>query len=411
MKKHTFSLRHWLIILFGFLLFYFYTAAVPDGMNVILPQLAAENGFDYEILLSLATVAGIISVAVVALLGKLCVILGARKMIAVSTIAAAVFFFLYGHASSFPMFVFSLCGVISCANSFAFIGGGALIANWFPTKKGIASGFTAVGAPASSMSSVAIYTASFAAFGFKPTMTVIAAVMAAFAVICFLFLRNTPEECGEYPDSIPPEERSREELSLVSAEPPTYTTVQLLHTPQVWQIGVLIGLYSMVMMGVLGQFVVRHNELPISGTQTILMFTVTSFIGLFGGPLWGRLDARLGTRKAYLLCAFSMILGMGLNFTNVMPLIFVSLPFFGIGATGTHVYLTAWIVTVFGRRNAGAAYSVIFPIQCIVNYLSYAVIALAKVLFGEMRFVYLFFIAALILSMILSLLTKENVKK
>lgn len=411
MKKHPFSLRHWLIILFGFFLYYFYTAAVPDGMNVILPQLAAENQFEYEILLSLTTVAGIISVVAVALLGKLCVVLGARKMIFISIIGAAIFFYLYGHSSSLPMFLISLCGVISCANSFAFIGCGALVSNWFPTKKGIASGYTAIGAPASSMTSVAIYTACFATFGFKPTMTIIAAIMAVFAVICLIFLRDTPEECGEYPDAIPPEERTADELQQIQSEGgPTLSTVRLLKTPQVWLIAVFIGLYSMVMMGVLAQFVVRHNELPIPEAQVIIMFTITSAIGLAGGPIWGRLDARFGTKKAFIICCTSMIIGMTLNFTCILPLVYISLPLFGLGATGTHVYLTAWIVTVFGRRNSSAAYSVIYPIHCVINYLCYVVMAIARILFGEMRFAYLFYIASLILAICLSLLTAKMQK-
>ena len=407
MKKNRFSARHWLIILFGFLLYYFYTAAIPDGMNVILPQIAEGGNLKYETLLSLATVAGIISVVTVALLGKLCVMLGARKMVAISALFSAVFFFVYCHAASLPVFLIGLCGLISCANSFAFIGGGALIANWFPMKKGIAAGYAAIGAPVSSMSSVALYTAAFSKFGFKPTANVIAIVIAVFAVVCFIVLRDTPEECGEWPDSIPPEERTAEELAQVKQEPPTVTTLSLIKTPQVWSIAILVGIYSMVLMGVLAQFVVRHSETTIPETQIVLMFSIASAIGLAGGPLWGTLESRLGTRKGFIICCISIIFGMAINFTNVIPLIWASLPFYGLGATGTHVFLTAWIVTIFGRRNSSAAYSVIYPIHCVVNYLAYALIALAKALFGEMRFAYIFFVAALILSIVLSLVTRK----
>ena len=65
MKKNKFSRRHCLVILFGFLLYYFYTAAIPDGMNVILPQISSSNNLNYDVLLSFATIAGIISTVVV----------------------------------------------------------------------------------------------------------------------------------------------------------------------------------------------------------------------------------------------------------------------------------------------------------------------------------------------------------
>lgn len=341
MRKNRFSGRHWIIILFGFLLYYCYTAGVADGMNVILPRLAEENHFEYEVLLSMTTVAGMVSVIAVALLGKLCVVLGARKMITISALASAVFFFLYSRVTSLPMFIFALCGVISCFCSFAFIGGGALIANWFPTKKGIASGYAAIGAPVSSMTSLTIYTSAFRSLGFKPTMTLASVIMVVFAVICFLVLRDTPEECGKFPDSIPPEERTAEELAQISPEKPTVTTRSLIRTPQVWMIAVLVGIYSMVLMGLLSQFVVRHQEIPVSESQAILMFSVASAIGLISGPVWGGLENRLGTKKAFILCVLAIIFGMAINFTNYMPLVWVSLIFFGSGATGTHVFLTS----------------------------------------------------------------------
>lgn len=408
MKKNKFSRRHWLVILFGFLMFYFYTATIPDGMNVILPQISSVNNLNYDVLLSFASIAGIISTVVVLVLGKLCVILGSRKMIFIGVLASSVFFYLYGHASSVPMFVVALTGLISCANSFAFIGGGALVANWFPTKKGIASGYTSIGAPFSSMTSVTLYTVTFANFGFKPTMTFISIVLAVFAFICLIFLKDTPEECGEYPDNIPPEERSADELKLVDNEGPATGALKLIRTRQVWFIALMVGFYSMTMMGVIGQFVVRHNEIPLPESLTLVMFTVMGVLGLIGGPIWGKLDAKLGTRKGFIVCCLSMILGMLLDFTNILPLMFVALFFFGLGATGTHVFLTAWIVTVFGRRDSSSAYSVIYPIHCMVNYLAYAVIALARIFLGEMRYSYLIYIASLIVSIILSLITKSR---
>lgn len=82
--KHRFSKKHWMIIIFGFILFFLYNAAASDGMNVIVPQLAADRGWNYEYVLSFATLAGVISAVLSIFFGKICEKKGPRFMIGVS---------------------------------------------------------------------------------------------------------------------------------------------------------------------------------------------------------------------------------------------------------------------------------------------------------------------------------------
>ena len=91
-QKNRFSRKHWMIIVFGFILFFMYNAVCSDGMNVIVPRLAAERSWDYEYLLSFATLAGIISCFFAILFGKLGEKKGPRFMIGFCMIASAVFF-------------------------------------------------------------------------------------------------------------------------------------------------------------------------------------------------------------------------------------------------------------------------------------------------------------------------------
>ena len=405
-KKHNFSKKHWIIIIFGFILFFLYNAAASDGMNVIIPQLSAEQGWNYEYLLSFATVAGVISCFFVILFGKLGEKKGPRFMICISLIATGVFFFLYGHAASIPMFVVALCGVISCSSAFSFVGVSSLVANWFPTKKGIAQGFASMGCPFSSMTSVAMFTFAFAGFGFGPSMTFFAVLLGVMAVICLIVLKDTPEECGEYPDSIPPEERSREELETVSIGTPR-STREVMKDKRLWMVAVLMGFYSMCSLGVMGQFVVRHSEISYLQQEVVLlMLTCCAVAGLFGGPIWGALDTRFGTKKAYILCALNYMIALLLNFTDSLPLICISIVMLGLGACGIQVFLTAWLVSIFGRRDFGPAYTIAYPITNVFCQTCYLVIAIARSTFGEMRYAYLFFAAFLFISIVISLFVR-----
>lgn len=410
-KKNHFSRRHWIIIIFGFILFFMYNAAASDGMNVIVPQLAKEHGWNYEYLLSFATLAGVISAFFVMLLGRIGGKKGPKFMIGVSMIGAAFFFFLYGHAENVAVYVIALCGVISCTSSFSFVGVSSLIANWFPGKKGIAQGFASMGCPFSSMTSVALFTWGFGSFGFRPTMTFCVVLLTAVAVICMIVLKDTPEECGEYPDSIPPQERSAEELEKVTADEGGRSIREMLKVRQVWQVAVLMGLYSMCSLGIMGQFVVRHGELGLATEHVLLMLTACAVFGLFGGPLWGALDTRFGTKKAYIMCAVNYAVAMLLNFTNLLPLIYLSIAMLGLGACGIQVFLTAWLVSIFGRKNFSPAYTIAYPVTNILCQMCYLVIALARTNFGETRFAYLFFTALLGVSIVISLTVNMKYKE
>lgn len=405
-RKNNFSKKHWMIIIIGFFLFFLYNASASDGMNVIVPQLAADRGWNYEYMLSFATLAGMISCVFVIFLGKLAEKIGPRIMICVSLVITGIFFVIYGHAASITMYVVALCGVVSCSSAFSYVGVSSLVANWFPTKKGIAQGFAAMGCPFSSMTTVALLTFAFRAFGYRPSMIVCAIVMGAMAVICLILLRDTPEECGEYPDSIPPEERSANELEAVSLGT-AKSTKEMIRDKRVWLVGIMMGLYAICTLGVMGQFVVRHAEIEsLSSDITLIMLTVCAIAGLFGSPIWGALDGRLGTKRAYILCTINYILAMILNFTNVIPLVFISIVLLGLGACGVQVFLAAWLVSIFGRKDFSPAYTIAYPISSLITQMCYVVIAFSRSVFGEMRYAYLFFAAFLGVSIIISLIIR-----
>ena len=399
--KHPFSRRHWMVIAFGFVLYYFCNACMSDGMNVIAPRLALERGWEYSYMLSFATLSGCVSVFGQLGFGMLCRSLGPRRTISLALSGAAGFFLLYGLAWSIPVYVAALCGVVTCSSSYAYVGVSALLGNWFPEKKGVASGYSAIGIPASTATSVAAFTYLFSHAGFTPTMAAVSVLLLALAVLGFLFLRDTPEELGEYPDGLPPQERGADREAPAQITP-GISLKAMLGIREMWLVGIIFGLFSIVTTGVMGQFVIRHGQAGFSEAETLLLLTACALIGLAGSPILGRLEDALGTLRGFRVCCGVFLAAMLLNFTDLPWLIYASIVCIGIAITGTPIFLMSFLVSIFGRENFKTAYAIAYPLSSLIGQTAFLITGLALRWFGEMRFAYLFFAAMLLLALFLS---------
>ncbi len=391
-------------------MFFSYNAVTSDGMNIILPRLADTRGWNYESVLSLATLAGCISVPGQLVFGKVCSKMGARFTIVLSMLLSAFFLFLYGHAKVIPLYVIGLCGTVTCSSTFAYIGGSALIANWFPKKKGVASGFTGIGIPFASATSVALFTFFFNHFGMEQTISVISLLFVVFALICLTVVRNTPQEYGEYPDNIPfPDEDAVIKKSIASANVPIR---EVISKPQLWCTGVLFGSYTLVTMGVMSQFVIRHKEIGISEPVVLVMLSICAMIGLAAGVLNGKLEYRFGCFHAFLIVHIIYMIALVCNITNVRSLVFLSIILLGMALTGVQIFLTSFILTIFGQKEFRAVYAIAYPLSSFIGQLAFLLIAVVRSFSGQgMRSAYLFFLIFLFLNIILILVLKCDYSK
>ena len=202
-EKYNFSARHWSMIGICFLLCLLANAVTSDSENVILPLLSDANGWDYYgKVLTFATIAGCTSIVGNLILGKICEKKGAKFMTVLSLFAAAIFVFLYGTATTYPLLVIGLIGTICFGQSISFLGANAIIASWFPYKKGLAMGFVTIGPPAATVMMVSALTFLINHVGIKGGIYTICGVLIAVAVLCIIFVHNTPEEVGCTPDNL-----------------------------------------------------------------------------------------------------------------------------------------------------------------------------------------------------------------
>ncbi len=387
-------------IVFCFLLYIINNAITSDGENVILPKLAAANGWEYAHVLLIASVAGCLSILGQLVMGRICAKKDARFTIVLCLCLSAFFLLLYGSAQTMWVYAVGLFGVICCSMSYSYMGANALIANWFPTKKGIAMGFVSVGAPVSTVCMVSVLTLSVNRLGLPVTVRILSGVLLVLALVCLLWIRNRPEEYGETPDGLPLEEvqalMATEKDAGVSKE--TLSVKALLSMKETWLIIGIIGVCSMSQTGLMAQFVVRYTQSGYAESTAIVMLSVCAAIGIFGSMLSGNLEHRLGTRRAYGILALIFAAALVINFTNVAPLIWVSIPLFGINITILQIFLTSFELAVYGRDNFRAANAIIFPVICMLGQVSLLVISVCIRLFGEVRYAYLIFAVLLVVS-------------
>lgn len=156
------------IIFYCMAMFFLLVGYSIDGLNIVAPTFAEVMGLDYPVVLSMSAIAGLVGIV---------------AYIVISRIIAA--------------YCVALTLVTSFINGAAYIAGGALVAQWFPKKKGMA------------MAGV---------FGI------------VLGVASLVFIRNFPQECGMYPDNVTKEVYETEYAAITEQEKSQWTVVKLLKT-------------------------------------------------------------------------------------------------------------------------------------------------------------------------------------
>ena len=398
MKNYNFGKRGWSIIAVSFVLYLLTAVCTTDGENIILPKLAEANGWQYTTVLTLASAAGCASILGTALLGRICERKGPKFAILLGLLGSAVFVFLYATAAHIWIYFVGLFGAICCGQSISYLGASALIANWFPKKKGLAMGIVTIGPPVATISMVSVMNVLMNSMGLKAGVLVICGVLVVVALICLAFVKDTPEECGCTPDNLPPESPS----GLPEWEEQKLPLSALFKMRSFWYLLIMMGIANLSQTGLMSQFLKRCTDSGFSEGTAALMMSCMAFLGIFGSLLVGNVENRVGTRKAYGFFVIWFAAAFVLNFTNVPALMALSILMFGVVLTFMQIFLPSFEISIFGRTNFKQANSVLFPMISVIGQLTFLLISACISLFGEVRYAYLVFAALLVVSAILN---------
>lgn len=379
MTKSNFGAYGWLMILISGLLFLFCSGNTTDSLNLTVAAFAEKFGFDSNVILGYNTLCGYISIIGITVINRFMTKTGVRNMITVLLLLNGILYFVFANISSVIGYVVIQTINLILGNGYAYVCGTTLMANWFPRKKGLALGWSTIGVQCASFIYLPVMTVMLAKLALSTTLIIFGAMMIGLAVLCWIVVRDTPEEKGLTPDNA---NLSREEVNRLLAAQQNYkhqiSVMDCIKNRDVWLIGIVFGILSMCVTAVLSQFIPRCTSYGIDPALAILLMSVSAGIGVPGSYVWGWVDQKVSTKKSIMaIClwfAVSLVLfGFLLPVTPVTSSLFM----IALGAAGGGIpnLSASMITTIFGRREYAQAYTVFNPIMTVIRTSSFAVLA------------------------------------
>ncbi len=392
--SYNFGAKGWGVICYEVVLLFFMTGLTVDGLNIIVPQMAAFHGWNADTVLSISTPAGIIALFLVLFWGKFIKSWGLKKVTVITMFLAAISLILYGHSVNIAMYAVMLVLVVTFINAFATTCGFAICANWFPTKKGIVMGFVTIGMNLASALISLILNALSQKFDITMALTIMGIVIAIVAVLIILFVKATPEEAGCLPDNDPAvaEIIRREEEQAIKDNIQEISYKEALTNAKVWIFGIGYGCFGLATVGIMSQLVSYFMDVRAYSQQTaILTVTVAAVIGMIGSVLWGVVDQKIGTKWASV--AFGVWYFVGILFL-LMPnsaCMYIGIFMLGFAIGGNGNFAPSMASYAFGRKDFAVSYSCINMIVGIVRSMSFVLLALLRSAFNGYTVPYVVF--------------------
>lgn len=392
--SYNFGKKGWSIIGFEVILLFFMTGMTVDGLNIIVPQIAAFRGWSADVILSISTPASIIALFAVALWGAFIQKFGLKNVLVTTMFLASASTIWYGHASSIAQYAIALTLMVVFINAFAVICGFAVCANWFPTKKGIVMGLTTIGMNLASAIINLILNALTARFNIAWAITIMGIVIAVVAVLVIIFVKATPEEAGCYPDNNPEiaalihkEEEMQKDVAGISY-------LGALKDVKVWVFGIAYGCFGLSTVGIMSQLVSYFQDARSMDLNTAL-YTVTAaaVIGMVGSWLWGVVDQKIGTKKTSVIFGIWYFIGILLLIMPAKPLMYIGIIMLGGAIGGNGNFAPSMASYVFGRKDFSICYSCMNTIVGVVRSCSFILLGVVRAMFNGYEIPYIIFAA------------------
>lgn len=373
--------RHgWTVAIYQVIWFFFMTGMTVDGLNVIVPQIAAFRGWNPDAVLSISSPASIIALFLVMVFGGLARMFGLKRTTVVTMIAAGVVTIAYGNAPSIPVYAVCLVLMVTLINAFSLVLGLSICTNWFPTKKGVVMGFTTIGMNLASALISQILNQLSAHFNIAIAISIMGGVIILVGILTQLFIKETPEEAGCYPDNDPyVAEMLKQQGEQCGDSEITY--LDALKNPKTWIFGVAYGFFGLATVGIMSQLVGFFQTTKGYDFQAALnVVTIAAVIGIVGSVLWGVVDQKIGTKKTSVLFGIWYCIGILLLLSSNTAIMVAGIVMLGAGIGGNGNFPPSMAALIYGRKDFPICYSVMNTIVGVVRSLSFGVLAVLRMI-------------------------------
>ena len=400
--------KGWGTIIYCLLMFWFYAGMVNDSSNIVAPAIAEKLGIPAGNVLNMGTVAAMVGVIFFFIMGAINRKIGARLTSFLCLILAGIGYFGMGHANSLLQYGVSLCICTIGAMSAGYIAGGALVAQWFPKKKGIVMGYTTMGHNMATGFFVPMITVLVARLGVANAVVIPAVLVCILAVVGVLLMRNTPQERHINPDNVSDEVYRREYFNDEIDEDGGWTVKKLFSRRTFWLVAIASGGYQFVSTVIITQLVVRNQEVGFTQTQAVAIMTILAFAGILGSWIIGAMDQKIGTKKTMIFFGIWYAAALLLEVTEIRALVIVFLVMFALALGGSANFTTSLPAAVFGRHGFKKVNSVLFPIQVLVSSFGFMVNGNVLNATGSLRMSYVIAAIASLIVVVIVVFIKEH---
>jgi MFS family permease len=404
--RSNFGKKGWWIIIFTALTMFVFCAIASLSMNVVVPAKAAQMGVEFGTLLSFNTLGGIIALFASLGLSQMAIRYGLKKVHIITLLIGAVAVIFWGLAGSLVTYVIPIILMFCCMTSTEVVSG-KIVANWFPKKKGIASGWATMGLNASSIVSVPVMIAILTRFGdIKYVLFFLAGELVVLTVLTIVAYRDYPEEWNAFPDNNPNEKR--QDVQNVRTG---WTTGKVFRQKETWLIAIGVGLVAMTTFGYVSSVIPAMTMKGFSESTAMMMMAASSLFGFAGSYLFGYFDQKFGTQKSAIILSIWLIVAILFFFMHgtVGGWIYVIMMGVSIGATNNYpISITAQI---FGRTGFQVAYPVVYLIKGAFQYGVYVIQGQSLNRTGGYGFAWGIIIALVVVSIVIFYNCNMNPKK
>ncbi|MDR1266688.1 MAG: MFS transporter [Propionibacteriaceae bacterium] len=411
--KYHFGFKGGAMIAYSGLLVYFMTGLTVDGLNIVVPGLAALKGWDADQLLAIATPASMVALVLTSLWSFVIRRIGLKKATTLALFLAAFSLVAFANSVNTVMYFATETLMITFINCFSVIGGYAMLANWFPRKKGLVLGFATMGMNFASASIPYLLTKFGQIWDPRGNVThalyVFAGIVAVVGVFNHGLVKDTPEAAGCFPDNEP------DETGRVGApETPGdagLTYLQVLKLRKTWIVGITYGVSGMANVGIMSQMVVfLTGSRGYEQMSAIGMMSVAALIGVVGSYLWGVVDQKWGTRFA--MQCYGIWYAIAIVMLVTPSTLMVGIVMIGVSIGGNANFQPSMTVLCYGRHSFATAQSVVNMLVGVIRSFAFVILAALRSATGSATGAYIAFIGtSLTATALVSLLKKKDYAK
>lgn len=414
MIKESFNLgKGWNLMFFAILAMLVTNAGVNDGLNVALPQIAKGAGLNYDLCLSMGTVAGFVGVAMMLVIAKFRDKFGGRKVSsALFIIFGLTYYFLFLRAANIVMYAIAQCIMVSCGQGCFYLCTGPMQSDWFPKKRGVVNGISTIGANIGTAVLAPLMTFLLTVAEYKTSFSLFAITAIVLGIFAYITLRDNPIEVGMYPDNVSKEvyETEYKQLSEKDEYVSDWTIPKMLKCKEVWIAAIVPGFITLGLLGIITQFVKRNMALGLSNGVAISAMTIAGLVGIIGSYAIGYMDTKLGTKKACMIYCAVFATGILCNLLASlwMPLVYVSIIIVGFSLGGSTNMSLSFPASIFGVLDYPKVNGVIFPINYCIGCLNFAVNAAVMKFTGSLTGAYVVYLCLFLINIVIVAITEEG---